>query len=215
MMDADVLAGLKAALRDHEISNGSPYSLYFAGKAKSGGSFGFMQGDLAARQEQAASAFKTCLERANFTQQEIGRYIGLLSVPCPDNPLTQAETSRVNRALTDAADVVDSMDQKIFEKVSSHVEKCIDAAAGAGRKINAEALIYMALWINMTGYPDRLIEWLKGGQPQMVKRPDVAPATVDGAAMKNYLGCTDYYTKNPRNFQRLQECVTRGLAKLT
>ncbi len=214
MLNPDVLAGLKTALRDHEISDGSPYCLCFARKGDSGASFGFMQGDLAAKQDEATAAFKTCLQRANFTPQEIGTYVGLLSKPCPDNPLTPEQTERVNQALANATDVVDSMDQKIFEHVSSQVDKCIAAASGTGRNITAEALIYMALWINMTGPPTKLLEWIKGGRPQMAKQPDPAPKTIDGAAIKNYLGCTTYYTENPRNFKRLQESVTRGLAKL-
>jgi hypothetical protein len=41
---------LRSAVRFNEISDETPYRLSFAGKGTSGGSFGFMQGDLAAGQ---------------------------------------------------------------------------------------------------------------------------------------------------------------------
>jgi len=44
----DLQAAIRFGLRLDEIGGGSPYKLCFAGKGKSGASFGFMQGDMAA-----------------------------------------------------------------------------------------------------------------------------------------------------------------------
>ena len=48
-MDDQTKTSIRTALRVNEIGRDSPYELLFAGKAKSGASFGAAQGDLAAQ----------------------------------------------------------------------------------------------------------------------------------------------------------------------
>lgn len=71
---------LTAALRMHEIGTNTPYRLYFAGKAKSGASFGFMQGDLAASQDIVTKTFVTILSLAGVADADIKDFCKVLSV---------------------------------------------------------------------------------------------------------------------------------------
>ena len=58
MPQESVKPALRAGLRMHEIGSASPYKLFFAAKGKSGASFGFMQGDLAAGQPDVTKTFR-------------------------------------------------------------------------------------------------------------------------------------------------------------
>lgn len=213
-MEASVEGAIRIALKQHEIGGGTPYGLCFAGKGNSGASFGAFQGDLAAGQPEARDAFKQCLAGAGFSPAETGHFLGKLGVPCPQNPLSAADTARIDAALAQGRAIVDAMDDKIFAGVRKQLQRCIDAAAQAGRSISSEALIYMALWINMTGPPSQLLQWLKGQPVTMAHTPQPAPAVVSGPAMADYLGCTRYYTDHPKNFAHMKECVAAGVAAL-
>jgi hypothetical protein len=59
MVDEMLKPALRVALRLHEIGDLSPYQLGFAGKGKSGASFGFMQADLAAGQPECSGRSMT------------------------------------------------------------------------------------------------------------------------------------------------------------
>src|SRR4051812_29268494 len=108
MVAENIKPALRAALRAHEIGRGSPYRLSFAAKGKSGASFGFMQGDLAAGQTVATRAFRDAMA-GGFTAEEIDRLLRLLSVHSIRNPLTLEETERVNAAFENHRGVVDAM----------------------------------------------------------------------------------------------------------
>jgi hypothetical protein len=74
----------------------------------------------------------------------------------------------------------------------------------------AKALIYMALWINMSGPPTTLLTWL-GGRSVTMKRQVPAPSiVVDVPTIENYLRATPYFTSNPSNFPHMQQCVAAG-----
>src|SRR3954447_13785340 len=68
MPQESVKPALRAGLRMHEIGSASPYKLFFAAKGKSGASFGFMQGDLAAGQPDVTKTFRRALQRAGMAE---------------------------------------------------------------------------------------------------------------------------------------------------
>ena len=111
-----IQAGLRAAVRMNEIGDASPYKLSFAGKGKSGASFGFMQGDMAAGQPIVHAAFKAALAAANVPADKITSLEQRLSVPLIGNPLSSEDAALVNGALSaDAGRAqVDAMDTNIF-----------------------------------------------------------------------------------------------------
>src|SRR3954470_19252005 len=152
MPDDAIKPALRTALRLHEIGDATPYKLFFAGKGKSGGSFGFMQGDLAAGQAEVRSAFRAVLAAAQVPAGKVADIEAPLCVHCIDNPLSPADTSLVNGALASTAGrrLVDAMDETILGGVYAGLDKC-RAAAKAGRcTIEPKALLYMAMWINMS-----------------------------------------------------------------
>ena len=76
------------------------------------------------------------------------------------------------------------MDTTILANVYDALDACIARAAAAGTTIAPKALIYMALWINMTGPPTSLLVWLGGGMPALRRPVAPAGAVVDGPAME-------------------------------
>jgi hypothetical protein len=213
MVDPDLKPAFRKALRLHEIGAKTPYEISFAGKGKSGGSFGFMQGDMAAKQPVVQRTFVAALTAADVPAATIQALVARLSVHQITSPLTAAETDLIDGALLASRALVDAMDEDILQKVYDGVDACI-AAAGATRMITAKAQLYIGMWINMTGPPSLLLDWLRGDLTKLRRIVGLAPATVDGAAMENYLRATDYYTENPHNFPHLQECAAAGAALL-
>jgi hypothetical protein len=214
MLDDELKPALRAALRAHEIGNQSPYQLFFAGKGKSGASFGFMQGDLAAGQQEVQKTFNAALSAAGISPADIANFVRRLSVHLIVNPLSLSETKQVNDALLAGRGLVDAMDEAIIQKVYVGVGACIKQATDSGRSIVPKALLYMAMWINMTGPPSKLLVWLGGKDPGL-RRPLPPPDTsVDVVAVEGYLRATDYYTENPHNFLHMQESAAVGAASL-
>lgn len=206
--------GLRAALRMHEIGKASPYQLFFAGKGKSGASFGFMQGDLAAGQTVARDTFRRAMADAGMAVPTIDALLQKLSVHLIGNPLSAPQTAAVNAALLAGRIHVDAMDEQILQAVYGDLDTCIARAKASHRSMNGEAQIYAALWINMTGAPTKLLTWLGGGDPELSHPIPPAGPVVDGAGMRGYLRATRYYTENPQNFAHLQESVDAGLAAM-
>jgi len=202
------------ALRRHEIGTDTPYRLSFAKRGQSGGSFGAMQGDLAAHQDVARDAFRKCLTQAGFTATDVDRLIGMVGVHCPENPLSREETGQIDAALAKGHAIVDDMDAAIFQRILADVEHCIAVAHDHGRTLSDEALLAIAMWINMTGAPTKLLLWLQGQDPQLVRPIGPAPALIDWATMQNYLHACKYYVENPGNFAHLVECVGVGMNEL-
>jgi hypothetical protein len=205
-------AGLRAALRMNEIGDASPYQLSFAGKGKSGASFGFMQGDMAAGQSIAQVAFRAALHAAGVPEAKVAALAQRLSVHLIDNPLTPEDTKLVSDALNapPGRQQVDAMDENIFENVCKDLDQCISSARGSGRQVTPSAQIYMILWINMTGRPTTLLDWLSGKNVSL-KRPIAAPsAVVDAEDMKAYLQATAFFTENPENFPHLMHSTAAG-----
>jgi hypothetical protein len=214
MPDDALKPALRMALRLHEIGDESPYRLSFAAKGVSGASFGFMQGDLAANQPGVKKTFHDALAAAGVAETKIQNLTQRLSVHLISNPLTAAETKLVNDALLASNALVDAMDEAILQGVYNDLDQCAQTADDAGRSIATKALIYMALWINMSGPPTSLLKWLAGKNPGLAKPVPKAGNVVDGPAMEAYLRATSYYSENPQNFPHLLQCAAAGAALL-
>ena len=214
MPDDSLKPAIRAALRMHEIGTDSPYRLFFAGKGNSGASFGFMQGDLAAGQTNVVETFTVILKNAGASKPTVKRYLDALSVHLIANPLSPTDTKFINDALVANKDLVDAMDEEILSDVYNDLDKCIAAAATDNRKISGTALLYAAMWINMSGHPTKLLTWLKGGDPHLHHPVPKAPALVGGADIRGYLMATDYYVSNPGNAPHLDTSVQAGAGLL-
>ena len=81
MVDEALKPALRMALRLHEIGDASPYQLCFAGKGKSGASFGFMQGDLAAGQPEVRQTSTTPSSPPALPSPTVTGLTGELSLP--------------------------------------------------------------------------------------------------------------------------------------
>ena len=173
-----------------------------------------MQGDLAAGQLEVTKTFRRALQRAGMAENTVNSITQRLSVHLIANPLSTGETSQVNAALLASSDLVDAMDEEILGSVYDDLDLCIATAANANRKISGKAVLFMALWINMSGHPTKLLKWLSGqnpGLPQPVPQPG---AVVDGSEMEAYLRATSYYIENPGNIPHLLSSVAAGVALL-
>jgi hypothetical protein len=201
---------IRAALRHHEIGPHSPYRIAFAGKGQSGGSFGAMQGDLAAGPPVVRATFEAALAIAGLAPAEIAHIVARLSVPVRRNPLDDADTALVNIALAEGHGLVDLMDETLLETVLADLEGCLAVAAAGGRRIAPEGLLFMALWINMTGKPTTLLRWLGGAD--IGRGIPVAPDPVDAGAMEAYLRRQKFYAENPQNWAHMVRSVAAGLA---
>jgi hypothetical protein len=214
MPDDAFKPAFRAALRRHEIGTRTPYELSFAGKGKSGASFGFMQGDMAAGQPEVQRTFFNALAAAGIEAADIASLAQRLSVPLLSDPLLPGEKQRVDDALQRSSALVDAMDEAILQKVYAGLDACINAAGGAGCRIDPKGQIYIVMWINMTGPPTKLLTWLSGGAPALRRPVPPAGAVVDGPAMESYLQATDYFVENPGNMQHLLQSAAVGAALL-
>jgi hypothetical protein len=214
MPDPKLMPALLEAFRVNEIGSKSPYEILFAAKGNSGGSFGAMQGDLAAGQAIVTKTFRDCLAASDFTASEIAALTARLSVHVVANPLSAGDTKRVNDALLAGKELVDAMDQSIMKDVLDDLDDAIATGAAAGHKIEPVAQLYIALWINMTGPPSKLLTWLKGGDPKLTTTIPAAGAVVGETAIQTYLKATKYFVENPKNWKHMLESVAAGVAKL-
>jgi hypothetical protein len=215
MVDAALEPALTEALRCHEIG-GDPamaYRLTFAGKGTSGGSFGFMQGDLAKGGPAVKDTFRQVLAAAGVAPAQIDALLALCAVPQPHDPLTDAQRTTIDAALAARKDLVDAMDRHLLETVLDDLDLCLDAAQAAGCTLTPKAQLYIAMWSNMTGRPDTLAAWLKGTDPHFGVPVPAAGKIVDGAALEAYLSATRYYREHPRNLGHLKDCAAKGVAK--
>jgi hypothetical protein len=212
-VNAKLRTAIQTALRLNEIGDSSSYRLSFASKGKSGASFGAAQGDLAAGQPVVTDTFEDALTAGGFTPGEIQQFLAVLSVPLIRNPLSLSDTQRIDAALLNSKSLVDAMDEDILEGVFAGVDQCIGAASTAGRHVDPKALIYMALWINMSGPPNKLLIWLRGGDPGMPRVPTLGGA-VSGQDMEDYLRATRYFSENPENLPHILQSAAAGALML-
>jgi hypothetical protein len=214
MVDNAIKPAIRTALRFHEIGNDTPYRISFAGKGNSGGSFGFMQGDLAAKQPAVTQTFREAMTHAGMSASKIAHLLSLLEQHQIENPLSTSETSEVDEALRASSQLVDQMDERILQEVYRDLDICIAHASRRNRVLETKAQVYMALWINMSGPPTKLLTWLDGGDPGLPRQIPAAGSRVDGSDMEEYLAATSYYVAHPRNMQHLRECAATGMREL-
>jgi len=217
MLNDSMKIALRRALRLHEIGDKSPYQMLFAAKGKSGGSFGFMQGDLAAGQVNVKQTFQAILGAAGISELKAKSLEAALSVHVVKNPLSPSDTKLINKALDAPAGraLVDSMDEQILGGVYRGLDQCIAAATSSDRTIEPKAIIYMAMWINMSGAPSKMLIWLRGKSISMAVTLPKPPLIVDGAAMETYLRATSYYSENPGNLPHAMLCAAAGMMILS
>jgi hypothetical protein len=205
----------RAALRFNEIGdNGSPYELCFASKGRSGCSFGFMQGDLAAGEPIVQKTFHDALAAAGIPAGQIDGFAQKLSGPLPRNPLSRADTRLINEALDrrpSGRQLVDAMDAALFANSRNDLNVCIAKANASSRRITPEAQIQMLLWMNMTGRPTILLDFVSGKDVRRVSAPG---NPIDGPAMERFLKATKFFTENPENLNHFQAAVQKGMALL-
>ena len=75
MPESNMLPAFLEAFHVNEIGSKSPFEILFAAKGQSGGSFGAMQGDLAAGQKNVTKTFRDCLAAAGVPKAKIDSLI--------------------------------------------------------------------------------------------------------------------------------------------
>jgi len=214
MVDLTLIPAIKETVRQNEIGAGSPYQLDFAELGKSGASFGFMQGDTNVS-SLARNTLSQVLAAARTAQPDIDRILAALSQALPNgNPLSDADTTAVNTALSSPAGqvLVNGMDNTLMQGVLEGLDSCSAAAGAVGLTLVPIVYLYIAPWINMTGPPTLLNTYLGGNAVHGVPAP--TPPTVTETDIVAYLQATAYFQIHPRNFQHLQQCVAAGAALL-
>ena len=72
----------------------------------------------------------------------------------------------------------------------------------------------MAMRINVSGPPTKLLSCLAGKSVSMTTPLAKAPSSVDGFAMEGSLRATNYYSENRRNFLHAMQCAAAGMSML-
>jgi hypothetical protein len=207
MVDTALVPAIKSAIKANEIGDASPYVLSYARLGASGASFGIFQGDTNVNHTARATLLKAL--QANGTDADaVTRIMAAVSQPCPNgNPLSPDDTIAANAALSSDGGqaLVDAMDATLLNVVLGELDSCIAAANTRTQTIDPEALLYIALWVNMTGAPDTLDKWLSGTQ-EVGLAPPVGPV-VTPQNLQNYLQANVYFRLHPRNFVHMQDSV--------
>ena len=214
MVDSAVLPAICEAIKQNEIGDDSPYCLSYARLGASGASFGIFQGDTNVNHTARAVLMKV-LQDAGCPPDAATRILAAVSQACPNgNPLSPEDTVLVNNALASPAGRadVDQMDQTLLEVVTSELDTCISAAASVNQTIDPVVLLYIALWVNMTGTPTTLNEWL-AGTTEVGVAPPIGPV-VSKANIESYLQANTYFRLHPRNFVHMQDSVSAAVGLL-
>jgi len=212
MVDSALFPAIRAAIKQNELGNASPYCLSYARLGQSGASFGIFQGDTNVN-PLARSTLTAVLNAAGIAAATVASIIAAVSRPLPNgNPLSPNDTGLVNAALASSLGqpIVDQMDAQLMQTVLKGIDSC--TAASAARPIDPEAQLYIALWVNMTGAPTTLAKWLAGTAVSGLVPPN--GATVSAADLQNYLLASAYFRNNPKNFPHMQSSVAAGVALL-
>lgn len=207
MVASALRPAIKEAIKQNEIGNASPYELSYARLGVSGASFGVFQGDT--NVSHVARATLGDALTANGTGDDaVTRILGLVGRPCPNgNPLTAEDTALANGALSSPAgrQMVDQMDNQLLAVVLSEVDTCIAGAATRNLSLDPAALLYIALWVNMTGPPGTLARWLSGN-PELGLSPPPGPV-VTRQNLESYLHSSKFFMIHPKNFVHMQQSV--------
>ena len=214
MVDIVLVPAIKIAIRQNELGNASPYCLSYACLGASGASFGIFQGDTNVN-HVARDTLRQALQTAGTADDVCDRIIAAVSRPCPaGNPLSQDDTTLANRALASAGGnaMVDTMDDRLLQVVLGELDTSIGAAGTRQQTIDPVALLYIALWVNMTGAPETLNKWLSGTQ-EVGMTPPIGP-TVTQQNIENYLQANAYFRLHPRNFVHMHDSVQVAVRSL-
>jgi hypothetical protein len=214
MVDIALLPAIREGIKQNELGNASPYQLSYACLGASGASFGIFQGDTNVN-HTARATLVTILQQAGADQDTVNRILAAVSQACPNgNPLSDGDTALANAALGSpgGSALVDQMDATLLGIVLNELDSCIAAARTRALTIEPKALLYIALWVNMTGAPDTLNKWLSGTQEVGLASP-VGPV-VTSLNLERYLQANTYFRLHPRNFVHMQDSVAAAVAKL-
>jgi hypothetical protein len=212
MVDTALYPAIRAAIKQNELGNASPYCLSYARLGQSGASFGIFQGDTNVN-PLARSTLTDVLNAAGMDTATVGSIMAAVSCPLPQgNPLSAANSGLVDQALAAGFGkaIVDQMDDQLMQTVLKGIDSCI--AASGSRPIDPAAQLYIALWVNMTGAPTTLAKWLAGAEIAGVAPPSGATVTVTD--LTHYLQASAFFRQNPRNFAHMQSSVAAGAALL-
>ena len=72
----------------------------------------------------------------------------------------------------------------------------------------------MLLWINMTGPPSTLLDWLSGKDVTMATLVPAPGTTVDGTAMEDFLRATAFFSENRENLPHIMQSAAAGASLL-
>lgn len=211
MVDPRLLPSIREAIKQNEIGNASPYELSYARLGQSGASFGVFQGDTNVSHE-ARATLAAALKTGGADDDAVTRIIGLVGRACPNgNPLTAPDTQLANNALSSPAgrQLVDRMDDKLLAVVLNECDTCIATAAGRNLTIDPVALLYIALWVNMTGPPGVLSRWLSGTTE--LGLPPPAGPVVTRHNIESYLHSSKFFMLHPKNFVHMQQSVEAAI----
>jgi hypothetical protein len=210
MVDPKLVPAIREAVKQNEIGDASPYCLSYAKLGQSGASFGIFQGDTNVNHTARAVLVKV-LQDADCPADAVDRIIAAVSRPCPNgNPLSPQDTDMANNALASDAgrSDVDAMDTTLLNVVLSDLDTSLAAAGGANLTIDWVALLYIALWCNMTGAPTTLNKWLSG-TTEVGLAPPVGPV-VTPENLQAYLRANTFFQTHPQNFVHMQDSVNAG-----
>jgi hypothetical protein len=214
VVDVAVIPAIKVAIQTNELGKASPYCLSYACLGASGASFGIFQGDTNVNHE-ARDTLLQALTAAGGSEDVCNRIIAAVSKPCPNgNPLSQDDTMFANAALasTEGRALVDAMDDRLLRVVLGELDTCVAAAATTRQTIESVVLLYIALWVNMTGAPGTLNKWLSGTEEVGLASP-VGPM-VTQQNIENYLQANTFFRLHPRNFVHMQDSVRAAVPSL-
>jgi hypothetical protein len=212
MVDTALFPAIRAAIKQNELGNASPYCLSYARLGQSGASFGIFQGDTNVN-PLARSTLTDVLNAAGIDNATVAGIMAAVSRALPDGcPLSSADSALADDALAGALGqpIVDQMDDQLMQTVLKGIDSCI--AASDARPVDPAAQLYIALWVNMTGAPTSLAKWLGGTEVAGLAPPD--GASVGAEDLESYLQANTYFRNNPRNFPHMQSSVAAGAALL-
>lgn len=214
MVNPVLIPAIRVAIKQNELGDASPYQLSYARLGASGASFGIFQGDTNVN-HVARDTLRRILLAAGIATAVCDGIIGSVSKPCPNgNPLSPQDTTAANDALSsdDGKATVDAMDDRLLQVVLGELDTCIAAANTRQQTIAPVALLYIALWVNMTGAPDTLNKWLSGTQ-EVGLAPPVGPA-VTQQNLENYLQANTFFRLHPKNFVHMHDSVQAAVPSL-
>jgi hypothetical protein len=214
MVNPSLVPAIREAIKQNEIGAGSPYCLSYARLGISGASFGIFQGDTNVN-HVARSTLAEALELRGASADTIARIIAAVSQSCPEgNPLTPEDTDLANSALSSPAGqtLVDQMDATLLQVVLGELDTSVAAASSRNLSFDPIALLYIAVWVNMTGAPNTLNKWLAGTPEIGVIAP--AGPLVTQQNVQNYLHANTYFRLHPENFVHMQDSVQAAIPLL-